>query len=76
MALDGAGLPSMPPRIWKFAPDGTGTIIAGPGGRHFADPDADDALVLPAGLALAKDGRLAIADPGANLVRLLPAGSF
>ena len=31
---------------------------------------------MPYGLAVAPDGRLAIVDTGANLVRILPAGSY
>jgi sugar lactone lactonase YvrE len=69
-------LPKTYARVRKVAPDGTITTIAGPGGRFFPDPNAEDALVLPTGLALAPDGRLAILDIGSNLVRILPAGSF
>jgi hypothetical protein len=32
--------------------------------------------VLPSSLAIDKDGRLVIVDSGANLVRILPAGSY
>lgn len=70
------GLPAIPPRIRKITPDGQVSVIAGPGGKFFPDPDAEDALVLPTAVAFAPDGRLVIADPGANLVRILPAGSF
>ena len=75
-ALDFTGYPAIPPRIRKITPDGHATTIAGPGGKFFTDPDAEDALVMPTALAISPDGRLVIADPGANLVRILPAGSF
>ncbi len=74
--FDLSGLPAIPPRIRKVAVDGQVTTIAGPGGKFFTDPDAEDALVMPTAIAFAPDGRLIIADPGANLVRILPAGSF
>ena len=67
---------AVPARVRRIAPDGTITTIAGPGTRFFPDPYGDDALELPAGLAIAADGRLAIVDAGANLLRILPAGSF
>ena len=75
-ALDLSALPPVPARIRKITPDGVVTTIAGPNGRHFADPTADDALVMPLALAIRPDGALVIADPGANLVRILPAGTF
>ena len=65
-----------PARVRKIAPDGRVTTIAGPGGRVAPNPDAEDALVYPTGLAISRDGRLAILDPGANTIRILPAGSF
>ena len=69
-------LPTSYARVRKIAPDGQITTIAGPGGRFFTDPHADDALVVPAGLAIAPDGRLAICDAGANHIAILPAGSY
>ncbi len=69
----GGGVPA---RIRKITPDGQVTTIAGPGGQFFADPDAADALVLPTALVMAPDGRLVIVDLGANLVRILPTGTF
>jgi hypothetical protein len=63
-------------RVRRFAPDGKVTTIAGPGGRIFTDPLATDGLVMPMGLAIAPDGRLAIADRGANLVRVLPQSAL
>jgi sugar lactone lactonase YvrE len=69
-------LPAVYARIRKIATDGRVTTVAGPGTRFFADPTADDGLVLPAGLAVAPDGRLAVMDTGANLIRIIPAGSF
>lgn len=75
-ALDLSGFPPLPARVRKITPDGRATTVAGPGGKFFADPNADDALVMPTALAIAPDGRLVIVDPGANLVRVLPAGTF
>jgi sugar lactone lactonase YvrE len=63
-------------RVRKIAPDGKVTIVAGPGGKFFTDPLAPDGLLFPGSLALSKDGRLAIVDAAANLVHILPAGSF
>lgn len=63
-------------RVRKFSPDGKVKVIAGPGSSLFPDPQGDDALVMPRDLALAPDGRLAIADSGANQLHILPAGSF
>ena len=73
---DFSALPPVPARVRKIATDGRTTTIAGPGGKFFTDPDAEDALVLPTALAIGPDGRLVIADAGANLVRILPAGAF
>ncbi|MDB5096887.1 MAG: repeat containing protein [Cyanobacteria bacterium RYN_339] len=69
-------LPRTYARIRKITPDGTITTLAGPGGKFFPDPNAEDGLVLPIGIDIAADGRMAILDPGANLVRILPAGSY
>ena len=74
--FDAAAVGVYPARVRKITPEGRVTTIAGPGGRFYTDPDAEDALVLPSGLAFAKDGRLAILDAGANSIRILPAGSF
>jgi sugar lactone lactonase YvrE len=63
-------------RIRKITPDGIITTVAGPGSKRWADPHAEDSLVMPAGLAISADGRLAILDSGANLIRILPAGSY
>jgi sugar lactone lactonase YvrE len=71
-----AGLPQVPARVRKITPEGIITTIAGPGSKRFPDPAAEDGLALPTGLAVAPDGRLAIVDPGANLIHLLPAGSY
>ena len=70
---------SLPPiyaHVKKVTPAGIITTVAGPGTRFFPDPKADDGLELPLGIAVAKDGRMAIVDGGANLVRILPAGSY
>jgi serine/threonine-protein kinase len=75
-SLDVGAFPPVAARVRKIGPDGTTTIVAGPGSRFFADPSAEDALVLPTGLAVLPDGRLAIIDTGANLIRLLPKGTF
>jgi hypothetical protein len=72
----GFGLPKVAGRIRKVTPDGTITTIAGRGSRFFPDDAGDNALILPMALAISPDGRLAIADIGANMVRILPAGSF
>jgi hypothetical protein len=40
-----------------------------------APPASGDALVLPTGVTVDAQGRLVIVDAGANLVRILPAGS-
>jgi len=72
-------LESLPPigaRVRKIARDGTISTVAGPGGKVYQDPGADDALTLPAGIAIAPDGRMVIIDSEANLIRFLPAGSF
>ena len=76
LPFDDGSLPPVYARIRKIAPDGTMTTIAGPGGKIFTNPTADDALVLPQALAIAPDGRLVIVDTGANVLRILPAGSF
>ncbi len=50
--------------------------MAGPGGKHFTDPEAADALQGCAGMTVDAQGRLVIIDVGANLVRILPKGSY
>jgi sugar lactone lactonase YvrE len=73
------GLPTQPARIRRISmadPAHPIHTIAGPGSTLLADPTADDALHLPVGLAFGADGRLAIADNGANQIQLLPAGAF
>ena len=55
---------------------GAFTTICGRGGKFFTDPDAEDALILPTGVAVAPDGRLVIVDTGANQIIILPAGSY
>ncbi|MDB5095682.1 MAG: repeat containing protein [Cyanobacteria bacterium RYN_339] len=72
----GLGLPRVPGCIRKVTPDGMMTTIAGRGSKFFPDDDGDNALIVPIGLAIAPDGRMAIADIGANLIRILPAGSY
>ena len=52
------------------------TAVAGPFSRYLPNGSASDALVLPNGLAVSADGRLAIVDTGANVVHVLPAGSY
>ncbi|MEB3330822.1 MAG: hypothetical protein VKQ33_16490, partial [Candidatus Sericytochromatia bacterium] len=69
-------LPGRPPRVRRITPDGLIRTVAGPGGRWFPDPDGEDALYMPACLAVMSDGRLAIGDIGSNLVRILPAGRY
>ena len=54
--------------------DGREAQVAGRFGRYFTDEAAEDALVYPSGLAVDSRGRLAVADAGANLLRILPAG--
>jgi sugar lactone lactonase YvrE len=70
------GLPESFARIRKIAPNHTITTVAGRNGRYFTDPTSEDALVAPTSVAFGADGRMAITDVGANLVRVLPAGSF
>lgn len=75
-AIAALGMPKIAGRVRKVAPDGTITTVAGRGSRFFPGDAGDDALILPFALAVSPDGRLAIADVGANLIRILPAGSY
>jgi hypothetical protein len=70
------GVGAVAGRVRKIAKDGTITTVAGRGGRWFAADSGDDALSAPMALAIAPDGRMAIADTGANTIRILPAGSY
>jgi hypothetical protein len=70
------GMPKIAGRIRKVTPDGIITTIAGRGSRFFPADGGDDALTMPMAIAIAPDGRLAIADFGANMIRILPAGSY
>jgi len=69
-------LPGRPPRVRKITPEGIITTVAGPGSKFFPQADGEDALYIPAGIAITPDGRLVFTDIGANLVRILPAGSY
>ncbi|MEB3283872.1 MAG: hypothetical protein VKN33_01115 [Candidatus Sericytochromatia bacterium] len=69
-------LPGRPPRVRKITPAGIITTVAGPGSKFFPQADGEDALYVPAGITITPDGRLVFTDIGANLVRILPAGSF
>ncbi|MEB3196452.1 MAG: hypothetical protein VKP62_04540 [Candidatus Sericytochromatia bacterium] len=66
-------LPNVPARVRRISPAGTITTVAGPGGRFLATSGGEADLVLPTGVACFRDGRLAIADTGSNLVHILPA---
>jgi hypothetical protein len=74
--LPAEAMRKVPPRILKITPEGVVSVLAGPGGLVFSDPTAPDALSLPTHLTMDAAGRLIITDIGANLVRILPAGSF
>ena len=58
-------------RVVQVAPDGAARVIAGRGGPGFADGDgrAEARFNQPAGLALAPDGSLVVADGANYLVR-------
>jgi sugar lactone lactonase YvrE len=71
-----ASLPAVYAHIRKISPDRKATTVAGTGTRFFADPTSENGLVLPSGLAIAPDGRLAVVDTGTNLIHILPAGSY
>jgi sugar lactone lactonase YvrE len=74
--LDPALLPGYPPRVLKISPTGVVSTIAGPGGKFFTQTEGEDALYAPWAITITPDGRLVLTDIGANLVRILPAGSF
>ncbi|MDB5095906.1 MAG: repeat containing protein [Cyanobacteria bacterium RYN_339] len=76
LPIDPTALPPVDARIRKITPDGTVTTIAGPGGKFFTNPKSQDALIMPASMVVDRAGRLIIVDTGANLVRILPAGTF
>lgn len=70
------GVPPSHARVRRITPAGVISTVAGPGSAFFADPTAEDALIMPTGLAIDAQGRLYIADAGSNLVRILPAGKY
>jgi sugar lactone lactonase YvrE len=76
LPLDPAMLPGYPPRVLKISPLGVVSTIAGPGGKFFTQADGEDALYAPWAITVTPDGRLVFTDIGANLVRILPAGSY
>ncbi|MEB3223573.1 MAG: hypothetical protein VKS61_15985 [Candidatus Sericytochromatia bacterium] len=67
--IDVATLPVVPPRIRKIDREGRITTLVGPGGQALTDPTAPDALVLPTAMIVDAQGRLVVADVGANVVR-------
>jgi sugar lactone lactonase YvrE len=69
-------LPRVYSHIYRIGPDGKVTVVAGTQGKFYTKPTDEDAMVLPLDLAVGPDGRMAIVDAGANLIRILPAGSF
>ncbi|MEB3197917.1 MAG: hypothetical protein VKP62_12010, partial [Candidatus Sericytochromatia bacterium] len=70
--IDFSTLPVVPARIRRVDREGRVTTLVGPGGRFLTDPTAVDALVLPTSLLVDGQGRLVVADAGANLVRFFP----
>jgi hypothetical protein len=70
------GMPRVAGRIRKVTPDGRTSIVAGHGSRFFPDEGGDNALILASAVAIAPDGHMAISDFGANMVRILPPGSY
>lgn len=72
----GFPLPDIPARLRKVAPDGTVSIVAGPGGKTLTDPADDAALYSPVAMAIDGQGRMAIVDTAANQIKILAAGSF
>ena len=73
--VDLSALPVVPPRIRKFAlsrPGAPVTVIAGPGGRVLTGR-GDEGLRLVLGMAFDAQGRLVLADGGANQLKLIPA---
>jgi hypothetical protein len=73
--LDVEALPLLPPRIRRIDKAGRITTVVGPGGAFLRDPTALDALVLPTSLVVDGQGRLVVADLGANQVRFFPVGT-
>jgi sugar lactone lactonase YvrE len=73
LPFDPSMLPQLPARVRRISPAGTITTVAGPGGRFLATPGREAGLVMPTGVACFRDGRLAIADSGSNLIHILPA---
>ncbi|MFP5501677.1 MAG: hypothetical protein ACLGIN_04255 [Candidatus Sericytochromatia bacterium] len=71
-----ASLPDVPARIRKVTPDGKIYTVAGVGGKLLADPDSDNMLTLPIGIAIDAQGRLIIADSGSNQIKVLPKSSL
>lgn len=70
--LDVESLPLLPPRIRRIDVQGRIATLVGPGGTFLKDPTAPDALVLPSSLLVDSQGRLVVADAGANVVRFFP----
>ena len=69
----GNQIPRIGARLRRITPDGSNiTTVAGDGTTVMNNPDDDDVLVSPVGLAFDLQGRLAIADGGANQLKLLP----
>ena len=67
---------TLPARVRKIAPDGTMSVVAGPGGALLNGSDGEELLGLPVGLLIDPQGRLIIADAANNQVRIFPAGSY
>lgn len=61
------------PSVVRVAPDGVVTVLAGLGGQVLTDPEAEDALALPFGVMVDRQGRVVVADAGQNQVRAIPA---
>lgn len=72
--LDLSGLPKIGSRVRRIALSQAGapvTTIAGPGGRVLAGK-GDAGLYFAAAIAFDRTGRLVVADPGANQLKLIP----
>lgn len=74
--LDNTAAPTVDAAVMRLGLDGRRVIVAGPPASLLGDVSADNALVLPAGLAFDSQGRLAIADAGSNLLHIIPAGAL